>query len=432
MNTGTCLSKIVKKRILGIFKSTNNIMNRIFILIVSCILVFANSCGNRDQSGKKLEVENYFSVDSSEIAVMAYYMARNNYAPEEIPVGELTHVIFSFTEVIDNKMAFRRSESGEKLRQLVLQKQRNPGLKVMVACGGWGGSGGFSDMAADDENRTLFVESVIDFIYEYKLDGLDIDWEYPGLPGIGNPYRPEDRENFTALMKELREAMDASGKDLTLTFAAAGWDKYFDNIETSEVMKYADYMNLMTYDFVGGNQPYTAHHTNLGLISLDDLEGTSYLQYVNDSIINKDEPDWQPRSIESIVNFCLGLGVDNKQLIIGAAFYGKSWKVETSGNNGLYQPARGSQRGWLSYAAIRDSMENQNGYTRYWDEKAKAPYLFNSSDSLFITYDDTVSLRLKARYAIDNSLGGIMFWEQSQDTKQEHSLLDAIFDVAGN
>ncbi len=399
---------------------------------MSGILVLSYSCGTRDQSGKKLEVENYFSVDSSEIAVMAYYMARNNYAPEEIPVGNLTHIIFSFTEVIDNKMAFKHPESGENLRQLVIQRQRNPGLKVMVACGGWGGSGGFSDMAATVESRIIFVESVIDFINEYDLDGLDIDWEYPGLPGIGNPYRPEDKENFTALMKELREAMDATGKKLTLTFAAAGWDKYFDNIETVEVMKYADYINLMTYDFVGGNQPYTAHHTNLGLISLDDLKGTAYMQHINNSIINKDEPDWQPRSIEGIVNFCLGLGVDKEQVVIGAAFYGKSWKVKTTENNGLYQAAEGTQKGWASYAAIRDSMENKNGYTRFWDEKAKAPYIFNMSDSLFITYDDTVSVRLKARYAIDNNLGGIMFWEQSQDTKKEHSLLDIIFDEAGN
>ncbi|HDZ40754.1 MAG TPA: glycoside hydrolase family 18 protein [Bacteroidetes bacterium] len=363
---------------------------------------------------------------------MAYYMARNNYDPSEIPVGKLTHIIFSFTEVIDNRMVFRSPESAERLKELVLQKGRNPGLKVMVACGGWGGSGGFSDMAASAENRQIFVQSVIDFINEYDLDGLDVDWEYPGLPGIGNPFRPEDRENFTALMKELREAMDATGKKLTLTFAAAGWDKYFDNIETLEVMKYADYMNIMTYDFVGGNQPYTAHHTNLGLISLDDLKGTDYLKYINDSIISREETDWQPRSIEGIINFITGLGVDKQQLIIGAAFYGKAWKVKTTENNGLYQATRGLQSGWPSYAAIRDSMENKNGYIVYRDEKARAPYIFNKSDSIFITFDDTFSVRLKARYAMDNKLGGIMFWEQSQDTKDGNGLLDAIYSVAGN
>jgi chitinase len=73
-------------------------------------------------------------------------------------------------------------------------------------------------------------------------------------------------------------------------------------------------------------------------------------------------------------------------------------------------------------------MENKNGYTVYRDEKARAPYIFNSSDSLFITFDDTLSVKLKAAYVIDNELGGIMFWEQSQDTKDGRGLLDAIFD----
>ncbi len=407
-------------------------MNRLTAFIIAGITALAFSCGTGDKQGSELEVENYFSVDSSEIAVIAYYMAKNNYSPSEIPVGKLTHIIFSFTDVIDNKMAFRRPESGDRLKELVIQKQRNPGLKVMVACGGWGGSGGFSDMAASADKREVFIQSVIDFINDYEIDGLDIDWEYPGLPGIGNPYRPEDKENFTALMKGLREAMDATGRKLTLTFAAAGWDKYFDNIEADEVMKYADYMNLMTYDFVGDNQPYTAHHTNLGLITLNDLKGTAYLEFINDSIINNGEPDWQPRSIENIINYCTGLGVDHKQLVIGAAFYGKSWKVETTENNGLFQPTKGPQTGGLSYAEIRDSMENKNGYTVYRDETAKAPFIFNINDSLFVTFDDTLSVKLKARYALDNKLGGIMFWEQSQDTRDGNGLLDAIFEEVVN
>ena len=126
-------------------------------------------------------------------------------------------------------------------------------------------------MAATPETRAKFVESVIRFLEEYDLDGVDMDWEYPGLPGAGNPHMDADRENFTALMKELREAMDATGKTYVLTFASAGWEKYYDYVDLEEVMKYADYMNVMTYDLVGGNTPVTGHHTNLGWIRVEDL-----------------------------------------------------------------------------------------------------------------------------------------------------------------
>ncbi|MCF8222364.1 MAG: glycoside hydrolase family 18 protein [Bacteroidales bacterium] len=370
------------------------------------------------------------AIQEPAIPVMAYYMPRNNYPAQDIPVEKLTHIIFSFTEVIDNRMVFPDKSMGDKLKNLVDQKEKNPGLKIMVACGGWGGSGGFSDMAADPDSRNIFVESVIEFINNYNLDGLDVDWEYPGLPGIGNPFRPEDREHFTSLMKEIREAMDETGRKLTLTFAAAGWNMYFDNIEPSEVMKHADYMNLMTYDFIGGATPYTAHHTNLGNIDLADLKGSDLFNYARDSILAKYDSTWHPRSIEYIVDYCTGIGIDPGQLIIGAAFYGKSWKVSEIKNNGLYQPAAGSQQGWPSYADIRKNMENKNGFTRYWDENAMAPWLFNDSDSLVITYDDTLSVKLKTRYVIDNKLGGIMFWEQSQDTRDGNGLLYAIYDEA--
>ncbi|MBR9998232.1 MAG: chitinase, partial [Cyclobacteriaceae bacterium] len=131
---------------------------------------------------------------------MAYYVApRDNYHPEELPLDQLTHIIFSITEVIDNEMKFKHEESSSKLSLLADQKRNHPHLKVMIACGGWGGSSGFSDMAASPGNRKKFVDSSIKFMEQYDLDGLDIDWEYPGLRGAGNPYIPEDKENFTAL-----------------------------------------------------------------------------------------------------------------------------------------------------------------------------------------------------------------------------------------
>ncbi len=366
-------------------------------------------------------------------AIMAYYVPGGNYKPADIPVEKLTHIIFSFTEVIDNEMAFKNDSYSIKLEELVKQKERNPELKVMIACGGWGGSGGFSDMASTPESMDRFIESTIAFINKYDLDGVDIDWEYPGMRGAGNPYRPEDRENFTALMKGLREAFDKSEKKLILTFASAGWERYYDHIEPGEVMKYADYMNIMTYDLIGGGSPFTGHHTNLGRVSLTDMEGTPYYNFILER--EKEAGDqgykYTARGADAIVPFCINLGIDPAQIVIGGAFYGRAWKGVTPDNNGLYQSNRGVYIGWAGYSEIRDKFENKNGYVRFWDPVAKAPFLYNSTDSIFISYDDTVSLRLKTRYCLDNNLGGIMFWELGTDTKDKSGLLDAIFKASG-
>ena len=363
--------------------------------------------------------------------VMAYYVPEKDYHPDQLPLGKLTHIIFSFTNVIDGEMKFRHEQSAEKLKLLVAQKKNHPHLKVMIACGGWGADG-FSDMAHTAENRTKFVNSAIRFIEAYQLDGLDIDWEYPGIPAAGTKHRKEDKQNFTLLMKALREEMNKLDRPQTLSFASAGWKRYYDNIEITEVMKHVDYINVMTYDQITATSPYTGHHTALGLIREEDIAEYPYGKYIEErkEEMAKRGRKWEPRSVEKIVSFCMENGIDPGQIVIGAAFYGRAWKGVHPDRNGLYQPNGGSYIGWSAYHQIREEFEGKNGFKRHWDPVAKAPFLYNPADSIFISYDDTVSVKLKTKYALDKNLGGIMFWELGNDTKEENGLLDKIYEAS--
>ncbi len=363
------------------------------------------------------------SSDDKGVNVMAYYYTQwANFKPEVLPYDKLTHIIFSFTEVIGNEMKFPDDSLGLMLKKLVKKRGRHPHLKVMIACGGWGGSGGFSEMARTPENRKKFVGSVVKFIKEYKLDGLDIDWEYPGMPGIGNPYMPEDKENFTTLMCELREGLNEISEHQVLTFAAAGWEEFYDHVELDKVMRCLNYINVMSYDLAGGSDPYTSHHTNLGWIKMEDIEGTpAALKMIEEGDSTK------PFSTEKIVSFLLNKGVNPAQIVIGSNFSGRAWQGVPPENNGLYQLNRGRWRGRAGYARIREEMEDKDGFIRYWDPVAKAPYLYNAKDSVFITYDDTMSVRLKTKYAAENGLGGIMFWQLGADAPVD-GLLDAIYE----
>ena len=291
----------------------------------------------------------------------------------------------------------------------------------MIACGGWGGSGGFSEMARTTGNREKFVESVVRFLKEYKLDGLDIDWEYPGMPGIGNPYIPEDKENFTALMQELRKGMDKIGKDQVLTFAVAGWEEFFNHVELDKVMPSVTYMNVMSYDLAGGDDSFTSHHTNLGWVKMEDIEGTPAA-----AKIREEGDSTKPYSAEKIISYCMAKGVNPGQIVIGGAFFGKAWQGVPPVNNGLYQLNRGPWRERNSYSTIREKREDANGFVRHWDPVAKAPFLYNTADSIFVSYEDTVSIRLKTEYAINTGLGGIMFWSLGSDTPKD-GLVDAIY-----
>ncbi len=362
--------------------------------------------------------------------VMGYHVPEKDYHADELPLHQLTHIIFSFTTIVDGEMKLGGPEAEEKLRQLVAQRKNHPRLKVMVACGGWGADG-FSDMAHTKENRDTFVKSVVAFTKEYDLDDLDMDWVYPAIPAAGTGARPEDKQNFTLLMKQLRQALDTIKRKQVLTFASAGWQRYYDNIELSKVMQYVDFMNVMNYHQVGGNDAYTGHHTALGHIPDEHIQGTPAWTYVEErrEAAQKRGTTYNPRSVESIIDFCIENGVNQSQLVIGAAFYGKAWKGVPPQNNGLYQTYTGSYIGWSGYSQIRKEFGPNENYTRYWDPVAKAPYLYGAKDSVFISYDDTVSVRLKTEYAIQKNLGGIMFWQLGNDTKVENNLLKSMYEA---
>ncbi len=390
-------------------------------------LVFIVGCSPRPT---KKSTEASQAESSPGPVVMAYYVPERNFEPEQIPVEKLTHIIYSFTQVIDGEMQFRRpEEAGLKLEALVAQKKRNPALKVMIACGGWGADG-FSDMALTGESRKKFINSASAFITKYQLDGMDMDWEYPGISGAGTKARKVDTQNFTALMKGLRGMLDTFNAPKILTFASAGWKRYYDHIEMNEVMKYADYTNVMTYDQVSGVSDYTGHHTPLGKVRSEDILGTPFHDHLDSLYRTGANPDPDPRSAQKIVDFLIKEGVNPGQIVIGGAFYGRVWKGVPPENNGLYQKSGGIHIGWIPYHQIRKSYEPDSGFQRYWDDDANAPFMYNSTDSLMVSYDDTVSVTKKTEYAMAKKLGGIMFWELGNDTKEEGSLLDAIYDTA--
>lgn len=384
------------------------------------LLLFLFAC-------KSKEVQQNMRVDTG-INIMAYYFPREEFDPEQLQLDKLTHLIFSFSHVADGKMVLSSGVDSLRLEQLVAQKQKYPNLKVMVACGGWTADG-FSDAVLSDESRQLFVESAIELIEKYQLDGLDMDWEYPTSDAAGIKARPEDKENFTALMQGLRTALDQLGRPMTLTFAAAGWKGYFSYIELDKVIETVDYMNLMTYDQAGGENRFIMHHTALGKRTLEDLMETPLGQEMMNQKNENEGENWEPQSVESIVEYCLQQGVPAEKMVVGAAFYGKAWKGVEPTDNGLFQANESGARG-ANYSSLLDDYIDKNGYLRYWDSMAKAPYLFNSADSIFITYDDPESVALKTRFVIDKKLGGIMFWELGGDTQQEGGLLDAIYEEA--
>jgi chitinase len=325
--------------------------------------------------------------------------------PVVIDTRHITHVNFAFAAIDGTgRITLPAGAAATRLREIVAVRRAHPTLRVLASVGGWGAEG-FSDAALDESSRARFAASVVALLREYDLDGIDLDWEYPGQDVAGIKARPEDRENFTRLLAEVRGHLDAAsrrlgGEPYLLTIATADRE-YFDHVEMDRLHAYVDWINVMAYDFYNSLTRTTGHHA--GLHRAASAPATDR---------------WGEASIAQH----LAAGVPARKLVLGVAFYGRRFEDVAPANDGLNQPyAR--YGGEHSYRELVEQYVGRNGYARHWDARAGAPWLWNSATRTFLTYDDPESIRLKARFA--RSLGGVMFWELSQDGS-DAALLEAV------
>ncbi|MEC0246493.1 glycosyl hydrolase family 18 protein [Paenibacillus chitinolyticus] len=290
-------------------------------------------------------------------------------------------------------------------------KKKNPSLKTLISVGGWTWSNRFSDVAAGAATRETFANSAVEFIRTYGFDGVDLDWEYPVAGGLsGNTYSPADKQNYTLLLKKVREKLDAAGtadgKKYLLTIASGASQKYANNTELSEIAKTVDWINIMTYDFNGGWQTVSAHNAPL---------------YADPAAIAAGVPNADTFNVEKGVQGHLNAGVPASKIVLGLAFYGRGWSGCKNTANGEYQQCAGLattgtwEKGSFDFYDLEANYINKNGYTRYWNNTSKVPFLYNASNGTFISYDDAESIGYKTSFIKSKGLGGGMLWEFSGD-----------------
>ncbi|MDB4921814.1 glycoside hydrolase family 18 protein [Mucilaginibacter sp.] len=367
-------------------------MKRTFVSLAAIMLLIQSHC---------LFAQSH-STGSSKYVIMGY-IGSKNWTKEDILATKMTHIIYAFANLTQNGVLAPASvKDSTNLAILNTTKDENKALKILISVGGWGGCKYFSDASLTAESRAKFIASALAFIEKFKLDGIDIDWEYPAQIGAGNIYRPEDKQNFTLLMKEFRAALDeqaASGHHQNyLLTAAMGVDTaYMNHTEVGPVSRYLDYVNIMTYDIYNGNDKVTGHQSN--------LYQSKYGHQVRVS------------AADAIQNF-IKAGVPANKIVMGLPFYGRGWTMVNDQDRGLYQPSAGHHFS-LPYDSLENSYINKNGFERFWDKKSKVPYLWNSKVHTFVTYNDVRSFKYKTRYVKKNNLAGVMFWEYTEDLKKQ-------------
>jgi chitinase len=339
----------------------------------------------------------------------------------DLPAAQLTHIIYAFETISDTGecAAADAKTDATAFPALRALKAKNPTLKTLVSIGGYSRSAKFSDVAATVTARRKFAQSCARLMQSNGFDGIDVDWEFPvrgGLPG--NAHRPEDKQNFTLLLVELRsqlDMLDGGAQHSLLTAAVPAGPNEYANLELGSIGLPVDWLNLMAYDFYTGASRTTNFAAPLfaatGDPAKDDVQRLRY-------------------NADAAVKAYRSAGVPADKLVLGVPFYGRGWRGVRDLNKGLFQPNQGPAQGtWAMDGAFdyADLVKNFiSKYTRYWDAKAQAPWLYNAKTGVMIAYDDAQSLGLKADYVRANGLGGVMIWQLTADDPK-HTLLEALY-----
>ncbi|WP_051966717.1 glycoside hydrolase family 18 protein [Kitasatospora mediocidica] len=299
------------------------------------------------------------------------------------------------------------------LNQLRELKAAYPKLKIVMSIGGWSWSGHFSQLAATADGRQKFVASCLDQYVTGNLpglpagaaagifDGFAVDWEYPGEPGNGNPYGPQDTPDYTALMQEFRHQLDQAGrpagKHYLLTANTSANPDFAAKLELPKLARVVDWFNVMTFDYHGSWEP--AGPTDFASALFQDPRDPN--------------PADKQYSVDQAVRYYESHGVRAGQIGLAIPYYAHEWTGVTAGPNGdgLFQSAAAGAATTPDYKQVVAAP----GKT-YWDPLAAEPYKYDAASGDFYTYDSPASVWIKGQYIRRQGLRGTFVWSMDEDT----------------
>ena len=295
----------------------------------------------------------------------------------------VTHINYAFAELYMVDGVYKKFDlqgSKKRFQSIVDLKKTYPDLKICI-CFSHGvensdnkQGGSFSKLCKSEDNMQRFADDCLKFLQEYNLDGIDLDWEFPGLSWSGAASDVTcDTDNYVKLVKKLREVL---GNKYTLSYCGYCMDKYPSNggyifNDIAAMDPYVDYVNVMTYDL-----DEAPHHQS----ALSDTRAYS--------------------DCNRALNAYLKAGVSPNKIVLGIPFYGRH-SFSTS-------PTA------ISYKSIL-KLDPKKYRRNKWDIGANCPYVETKQGVFYLGYDNPKSIAIKGDWIRRKGGRGLRYWSYDDD-----------------
>jgi chitinase len=417
-------------------------------VLTTLFVAFACACPSLAQPGKQGKILGGYFEEWS-----IYYAGYNIANLQQNGVADkLTHLVYAFADLTatptpactfadtwaDYQSPYLPSVSGvaypgplygnfAAIQQL---KQLHPSLKVLMSIGGASSSNtaAFVTAASTAAGRKALASSCINLFVQGNIapgitapglfDGFNIDWEFPTAT---------DTQNFTALLTEFREELNAlgktTGKQYVMSFDGPAGAQNYVNIDLKQAAEQVDFITIDGYNYAGSWDTQTNDASALFDSRQDPLNGEGL-------------------DIDSTVDAYLKAGVPPQKYTMGVPLYGAGWSGVRNVNHGLYQNSTGPSAvplangtglctdlsgntagcdplltpGTATYATLENL--TANGYSSWLDWNRVAVSLYDPASQTFYTYDDPDTAFLKMLYVdvkVPGGLGGAYVWALKDD-----------------
>ncbi|EYB33882.1 hypothetical protein QX201_001296 [Fusarium graminearum] len=344
--------------------------------------------------------------------------------PENLPVKEITHVLYSFAKVnakdgtvesSDPWADVQRTYPGDNggggnnaygcVRQLYILKKQNRNLKVLISIGGFDGSPALASGVSTQNGRKRFISTAIKLITDWGFDGIDVDWEYP--------VNAQEARNYVLILNGLRKALDKYSQDyklnyrFLLTVASPAGSSHYNTMDLKKMDPWVDAWHLMAYDYAGPWDSTTGHQANV--------------------FASRKSPLATKLSTDATLNDYIAAGVSPNKIHLGMPLYGRSF-ANTAGLGKPYDGVAGSPAN-LGVYLLKD-LPRPGAVTTY-NADLMASYTYDRKKRELVTMDDLKSAQAKAGYINERNLGGAFYWEARGDRSGSASVVAGVSRTLG-